>query len=215
MNVINMKSLIFLLLITACNTRPEALSCFSHPLILGASVSAGYGTSKGGTSTIIAKMLNTNAVIDNRARSGSTSLQSIKNVELESLSPSIVIGLDLFFWDAARNQCGDSFVEHTQKLFKTLKGTPLIIGKIPVGTTFPEGFRLAGSRPCTQKVNALLEKLCTIENNCLLYDPKDCLEAMQSDEGYFMDKLHPTDKGNEFCAKKFIQSGDYKSLTCS
>ena len=200
---------------SSCSGAPEAKSCFATPLILGASVSAGYGTNRGGTSEIIAKEIHPEAVISNRAKSGATSLQSLKDLNLHTVNPSVVLALDLFFWDAARNQCGENFISHTTKFFRSFEGTPLIVGKIPVDVSFPDGYRLAGARPCTKVVNALIEKLCKIEANCLIYDPKECLNQMSSPEDYFLDKLHPNDKGNEFCTKKFIESARYKSLTCA
>lgn len=188
------------------------IQLFSRPLIIGASISAGYGTGDGGPGAVLARMINPNAKITNIARSGATSVQSTSHVDFDSYSPSIVMGFDLFFWDAAREQVNTKFEQNTRKIFKSFQDRkiPMIIGKIPV-VDLPFGLKAAGIKKSSEKVNALLEELCTLKKNSLLYDPLEVFMRMDSDE-YFSDNLHLTTKGNQFCASFLAQSGIYKKL---
>ena len=199
----------------------NTMCLFSTPTVVGASVSAGFGTSTGGPASILSRMLNPAAKIDNQALSGATSVQILRRFETQQKDPSIILGFDLFFWDAARNECGEPFVESTKKFFKAHKDkkTPMVIGRIPVGAPFPVGVRMAGTRPCARVINSLVNQFCKVENNCIVYDPKDCIDAMKepvSPEGlnYFRDPLHTSTEGNKFCAREFIQSAQFKDLTC-
>ena len=200
---------------------PANTNClFAAPLVLGASVSAGHGTGEG-PADVVAKLLNPEAQITNKAISGATSLQITRDLSLGQTTPSIVMGLDLFFWDAAKNQCGDDFVASTKKFFSVYQSEniPMVVGKIPMGVKFPAGLRLAGTRSCSRIINELLEELCTLKKNCLLYDPKDCISEMGSPgspEGvsYFNDQLHTSKAGNEFCAKQFVEARQYEKLKC-
>lgn len=222
-------SLLIILCLLSCNRKTKVppkdlanINClFSKPLVIGASVSAGHGTQNGGPSTVLSKLLNPLAEIDNRAVDGATSLEILSGFSMEE-SPSIILGFDLFFWDAAKNECGEGFLNSTKKFFQTIqeKETPMIIGKIPVSVPFPAGIRLAGLRPCAKVINSLIDELCTPESNCLIYDPTDCIKAMGSskdDDGkaYFSDKLHTSDVGNKFCAEHFVEVGKYKTLDCT
>lgn len=207
--------------LTDLQDTANTLCLFSKPLVLGASVSAGFGTGTGGPATILSKLMNPNSQINNRAISGATSIQSTRGLTLTSRPPSSVLAFDLFFWDAVKNECGDEFVLNTRKLFDTFssKKVPMVVGKIPVGVQFPPGLALAAMRPCTRVINSLLTELCLPENNCLIYDPKDCVSAMKgpaSPEGfaYFRDPLHTSTEGNKFCAQQFRASAKYKSLDC-
>ena len=195
---------------------------FASPLVLGASVSKGYGAPKGGPSSIVSRMLNPDAQILNLAVSGASSVQSTKNHQVPKPPPSIVLAFDLFFWDTAKNACGEEFAANTARLINMYKelGIPVVLGKIPVGVRFPMGVKAAGSRPCTPVINNLLAELCKEENNCFIYDPKDCLDAMLepiSPEGvpYFYDALHTSDEGNLFCAHHFINSKKYQEYRCA
>ncbi len=195
------------------------LLLFSRPLILGASVSRGFGTTDGGPGKVISKMINPQAEITNKSMSGHTSLESTKNLNYFDSHPSIVLAFDLFFWDANREQTGPAFEANTRKLFKTFQDRriPMIVGRVPVGVNFPEGIRIAGTKKSARVINTLLEELCTMEKNCLLYDPKICFDLMGSPVGpdgvrYFSDSLHTTNAGNLFCANIFVKSGVYRSL---
>ena len=192
----------------------NTLCLFSKPLIVGASVSAGYGTSTGGPAAILSRRLNPSAEVRNLAFNGATS--SAFASATPAKMPSVIMGFDMFFWDTAFNRCGGEYEAETRSFFERFqsRGVPMVIGKIPTNAPFPIGVRLAGTRPCTARINRLLDELCKIENNCLLYDPKDCFQAMKTPQNYFLDQMHPTTAGNEFCAREFMRRADYKRLTC-
>lgn len=192
---------------------------FEKPLILGASVSRGFGTTDGGPGTVISKMIYSGAEITNKSRSGNSSLESTRDLDYFATNPSIVLALDLFFWDAAREQVGPSFEKNMRTLFKAYqdKKIPMIVGKVPVGVDFPSGIKEAGKKKSAKHINKLLEEICTEEKNCLLYDPKVCFDEMGGITGpggvrYFSDSLHTTNEGNRFCAKIFVGSELYKTL---
>lgn len=185
---------------------------FSRPLILGASISAGYKTQDGGPGTILARLINPAAQITNLAFNGATSVQSTTQVDFNSYNPSIVLGFDLFFWDAARGQVGPKFEANTRRFFKFFheRKIPMIIGKLPI-IDLPFGPQAEIIKESAKKVNSLLEEICTLENNTLLYDPLDCLLNMNSPD-YFSDSLHLTNQGNEFCARFLAREAAYKKL---
>ncbi len=219
-----MKLLAAMLAITslASSAATDKTKClFAQPLILGASVSAGYGTSDGGPATVISRMINPEARLDNQARSGATSVESTRTLRISSVSASLVFALDLFFWDAARDLYSREFEEKTRKLFSGFQKIkiPMIVGKVPIGAKFPDSIKEAGQKRSAGKINNLLEELCTLDKNCLLYDPVECFNLMKapvSPEGisYFSDRLHTTNEGNKFCANIFVASGLYKKLEC-
>lgn len=197
----------------------NTLCLFRSPLVVGASVSAGFGTSTGGPATILARNLNPSSRVTNRSISGATSLAATSISPAER--PSIVLGFDMFFWDAVRSDCGEAFESRTRDFFRRyrVQKIPMVIGKIPVGVPFPTGVRLASGAVCTRPINRLIDELCTPEHNCVTYDPGDCIRAMGSSvspEGkpYFRDALHPTTEGNRFCAEHFARHARYKALDC-
>lgn len=192
---------------------------FARPLILGASVSRGYGTTDGGPGMVISKMINPDAKVTNKSMSGHTSVESTRNLDYFETKPSIVLAFDLFFWDANRELVGKEFERNARKLIGAYheKNIPIIVGKIPTGVKFPEEIRKAGEKPSAQKINNLLEEICTLDKNCLLYDPAICFNMMKSPlspEGkpYFGDSMHTTNLGNKFCAEIFVNSRVYRQL---
>jgi hypothetical protein len=200
-------------------TNNKDQNLFARPLILGASVSRGYGTTDGGPGMVISKMINPEAKVTNKSMSGHTSVESTKHLDYFATNPSIVLAFDLFFWDANREQVGKEFEANTRKLFRAYqeRKIPMIVGKVPVGVKFPEEIRKAGERPSARKINQLLEELCTLDKHCLLYEPRNCFDRMPgplSSEGkpYFGDSMHTTNLGNSFCAQIFVESKIFQKL---
>jgi hypothetical protein len=225
------------------NSIAQSMCLFSNPLIVGASVSAGYMANPGGAPDIIAKKLNPGAQVSSMAHPDKTSIQSLtmgKNkvpYDQNPETPSIVMGLDLFYWDAYKEKCGPEFEKHTTNFFSFYqeKKVPMIIGRLPVGLNEPSGYAALNKRECTKKINQLLEKLCTLEKNCTLYNPADCLSNLKLEakekfgagqelqrieylkkkqSEFFVDDKHPSDAGNQYCANSFIKSKVYQGLTC-
>lgn len=157
-------------------------------------------------------MINPDTQITNVAMSGATSVQSTSHLNLSLFNPSIVLGFDLFFWDAARDQTGPRFESNTKKLLEHFheRRIPMIIGKVPV-IDLPFGLKSEALKKSAMKVNSLLDQLCVPEKNTLLYDPLECFLAMDSDS-YFSDNLHLTKEGNKFCAQFLVNSEIYRRL---
>lgn len=197
------------------NKAQHEAQLFSRPLIVGASISAGFGTRDGGPGAVLARMFNPKTQITNLASNGASSVQSTKGIDIEKIKPSIVMGFDLFFWDVVRDQCGNRFEANTRKFVQTLheKKVALILGKIPV-VDFPIGIRMASLKQSAQRVNDLLEELCHENTNSLLYDPLECFLRMDSPR-YFSDGLHLTAEGNNFCANVFRETVDFNRLKLS
>lgn len=188
---------------------------FSHPLILGASISAGYGTRDGGLGAVLAKTINPGAKITNKAMSGATSVKSTSHLDLQSFDPSIVLGLDLFFWDAAREKTGKKFESNTRNLFDVFrdKNVPMIIGRVPVLNLPFIGGKAKALIDSANRVNGLLEELTLSHSNCVLYDPVPCFLSMGfGSSDYFSDGLHLNSNGNRYCADFFIKSGEHRKL---
>lgn len=198
--------------------KKKDLELFSAPLVLGASISAGYGTRDGGLGAVLAKSINPDARITNKAISGATSVQSTSHLDLTSFDPSVVLGLDLFFWDAAREQTGKRFENNTRKLFEIFreKQTPMILGKVPVLDLPFIGGRVKDLIESARRVNGLLEELSLSHPACLLYDPVPCILSMGfGSSKYFSDGLHLNSVGNKYCADYFIKSGGHTKLKVS
>jgi hypothetical protein len=196
----------------------NAVCMFSKPLLIGASVTQGYKANRGGPAALIAESLSPGAKITNIAVSGAKSVDSLKNHVLPSELPSVVIGVDLFFWDASRNDCDENFEKNTKEFLKKYqdKNIPMILGKLPKGVEFPTGYKLLNTSMCTDKINKLLDEECTPEKNCLIYDPKDCLSKIEPKdrELFFVDRLHSSVEGNKFCAQEFVAANKYSDLRC-
>lgn len=196
----------------------NAVCMFSQPLLVGASITRGQGANAGGPAQLIAESLSPGAEITNISMSGTKSVDSLKDHEMPKDRPSIVIGLDLFFWDAVKQDCGQDFEKSTKKFLKLYqhKKIPMILAKLPKNVTYPSGYRLLNSSSCTDKINQLIEEECTLEKNCLIYDPNDCFSKMdpQDRTTYFVDRLHTSVAGNQFCAQEFIGSQKYNKLKC-
>jgi hypothetical protein len=122
----------------------NAVCTFSKPLLVGASLTQGYKANPGGTASLIAETLSPGAKITNIAKGGARSVESLKNHTLPTDLPSIVIGIDLFFWDAARNECDENFEASTKNFIKMYqdKNIPMILGKLPKGISSPSGYNI-------------------------------------------------------------------------
>lgn len=186
---------------------------FSRPLIIGASISAGYGTRNGGPGEVLSRLINPDAKITNLARNGASSIQSTAHLDLTILRPTLIMGLDLFFWDAARNQVGTKFETNTRRFFKDVqsRGIPMIIAKLPI-VDLPFGKKAEDFKRNAILVNSLLDEFGTMEQNTLLYDPVACLLSMDFAE-HFSESFHLTCEGNEFCARYLHESGLYRQLS--
>jgi hypothetical protein len=225
------------------NSIAQPLCLFSRPLIVGASVSAGHLANPGGAPAMISKSLNPGAEVTSIAHVDKTSIQSLtmgkNNVPYNKIpeTPSVVIGIDLFFWDARNEECGTEFVKHTEDFFSFYqdKKVPMIIGRLPQGLSQPAGYAALNGSDCAKTINLLLEKLCLPEKNCSLYNPADCFTKLKREAAekfgtgqeslrrdylkkkyseFFVDDKHPSEAGNKYCADAYIESKSYQELNC-
>lgn len=188
----------------------DARPIFSSPLILGASISAGHGTRDGGLGAVLSRQVNPHAQITNIAKSGATSVKSTTGLNFDSFSPSVMLGLDLFFWDAVMGQVDQRFEVNTQRIFDSFhrRSIPMIIGMVPV-LDLPFLPRLDHIKRNAEKVNKLLAKML-VGKNAVLYDPLTCYSGMET--SHFMDGLHLNEAGNLYCAKYFLKSQAHRTL---
>lgn len=131
------------------------------PLILGASVSADVGTTSPGKRLALRHTDEKN--IETLAQPGRNSLQILPLVEDEALEGrTIVIALDLFFWD--------SILRSPEKSVRALKAfvqraanhkIPLVLGEVPA--LLP-----AGKQPSRKRLNQEITRLCKIPHGCYL-----------------------------------------------
>lgn len=212
--------LIFTILAISMTSVAQDSCLFERPLIIGASVSAGFGANQGGPGMLMALEINPNAKGIYQARNGVTSMSLLRRHKVPEPGPSVVMGLDLFFWDAGKGSCGEEFRLSTLKFIELYKekGVPLILGKIPVGARFPQGHIFVGSRTCAQVINDFLEENCRIDKNCLLYDSKECWGGLRPGDDprtMFVDAFHTSVIGNRLCAREFVKNKTYKRLKCA
>lgn len=216
----------------------NTLCLFSHPLITGASVSHGEGANAGGAPALISKKLNPGAEIKTIAKSNTAFGEYYKEGKFDDHKSSIVFGIDLFFWDAARGKCDAEFRTLAEKFFAHYQSRkiPMIIGNLPKGLDFPKGYRKLNDAPCTNTINQMISELCNPEKNCLVYETTSCFRALEkkADELYgvgpsasktdylekkkkefYVDDYHPSVAGNEFCTEEFLRSAEYQKLHCA
>lgn len=228
----------FILVSSFAIAESKDLCLFERVLIVGASVSEGYKASPGGPGMVIAKTLNPKAKLENRAKAERKSAETLIGHKIPRPNPTIVMGLDLFFWDAAQNDCGEDFKSIARNFFAiySAKKIPMIIGKLPRGVSEPSGYNVLNQNNCAAEINRFLSEECKLENNCLIYDPKQCFDKIKQEAKekfgaensqekteylkqkmklYFVDDLHPSKTGNTFCATQFISSKQYQSLNCA
>lgn len=112
-------------------TYADLTQLFKKPLILGASVSADYFTESPGKR--LALRYTSKEQIKVTALRGKAAKEILKPVTESSLKgKSVVIGLDLFFWDSFLPGVHDSLAALERLVAQTERqGTALILGEVP------------------------------------------------------------------------------------
>jgi hypothetical protein len=134
----------------------------SHPLIVGASVSADYYTKS--PAKRLALRYTTLDQISILARNGTPGKLTIVGITPELLHDrSIVIGLDMFFWDATQVDAVPSLaaIEKLVALTQTAK-IPLVLGNVPS--------LMPALQPRRAMINAKIASVCQPENGCYMLD---------------------------------------------
>ncbi len=133
---------------------------FERPLILGASVSADWLAESPGKK--LALRYTKPHLIKTIAFGGRPGLQVLKNVSPSDLKDrTIIIGVDLFFWDSTFTNA-DASVKALNELVAQTKELeiPLVLGEIP--ELIPE------RQPCIKPLNQALSKVANIHGHCHL-----------------------------------------------
>ncbi|MGZ5280197.1 MAG: hypothetical protein ACXWC9_09655 [Pseudobdellovibrionaceae bacterium] len=148
---------------------------FHKPLIVGASVSADYFTESPGK--VLALDYTSPERIKVLAQKGKASTHILKNFSESHIEDrSIVIGVDLFFWDSFTSNATAS-LEQLEKIVHLSEKhkVPLVLGEIPT------------LLPATQKsalaINKRMRELCQSKSTCYLLPLHGLMEKTLTD-GY-------------------------------
>jgi hypothetical protein len=131
-----------------------------RPLIVGASVSADWATQSPGKR--LALRFTDGSQIKTIAFGGKTGSFVLQRVGDEQLqSRTVVIGLDLFFWDATQRS-PDEALREMRRLLSAVRARdiPILLGEIPE--------LLPGLQPQAALINQELRKACSTYSKCKL-----------------------------------------------
>lgn len=164
----------------------------AKPLIVGASVSADRATPSPGKR--LALRYTTPSEIKTIAVGGMPSIKVLPSVKTKDLQDrSIVIGLDLFFWDSTLASPTAS-IQALGKLMEEAKGLklPVVIGEVPE--------LLPGMQPSRVAINQAIHKQCTSTKNCYVMKLDTLLKQVLSD-GYL------SVKGRKYTLPELVPDG--------
>ncbi len=129
-----------------------------RPLIIGASVSADHFVESPGK--VLAQRYTSPDLIKVLAQKGRSGKLSLKEVSEKTLQEkTVVIGIDLFFWDSFTSSSAES-ISQMEKLVSltSKKNIPLVLGEIPVF--------YSPRQPTADTLNAKMKQLCQESNGC-------------------------------------------------
>lgn len=143
---------------------------------------------------------------------------------------SAVIGIDLFYWDAAWEYC-DHTIPRINALIQNLRHRkiPLILGTVPLENPELVTWNYLGSlreyiwtppeANCVRKINSLLQSNCKADRGCFLLDLHGIIENLNSTGSLQMrngrkfsltqvrpDGVHVSSYGSEFLVQEIIKS---------
>ena len=124
---------------------------------------------------------------------------------------SIVIGIDLFFWDSFESSC-DFSIDRMASLISVLgrRQIPLVLGTIPFMYKYQY-------QPCRKSLMLAIQNQCTLAKGCMVFPVDDYYKAILGKDGLeheghifhkedlLVDDIHPSDKGSEVLAAKLRQ----------
>ncbi len=151
----------------------EPSVALAKPLIVGASVSAGFKAQSPGKN--LALRYTTEDHVKTVAFNGKPAKEVLQQVNARTLeNRSAVIGLDLFFWDSVHPQPKES-IEALHLLVNRAarKNIPLILGDVPE--------LLAGFQPGRPALNAALRETCKHFKNCRIVPLDQLLRKVLAD----------------------------------
>jgi hypothetical protein len=195
----------------AQDTRPaprEVAQVFRAPLILGASVSADYGTASPGRRASL--RYTEPSRIRAIAQGGTPGVEIVSRMrENDVRDRSVVIALDLFFWDSTVADPSRSLAA-VQRLtqWTAAQGIPLLLGDIPL--------LLPGRQPQRARLNQAIRAQCRRTTQCVLV-PLDALHQQVIRDGFLTihgkryalpelvpDGLHLSPPASEFLADTLV-----------
>lgn len=188
----------------------------SRPLLTGASVTAGHTAPSPGL--LLSEKYTTTDKVVTLARNGAKGMEIIPEITDAVLSDrTIVIGVDLMFWDSTLGDIGPSTIA-LEKLINMCadKKIPLVIGDIPNLVGFFQFQRRA--------LNRKIHELCVVEKGCKILSIDEINQKL-TQQGFIAfggqrynrsellpDGLHLSRIGSEIVAsylEKLIETGSY------
>jgi hypothetical protein len=198
------------ILVMACDARSPAqdvrsasrdvAQVFRTPLILGASVSADYGTLSPGRRASLRYTEPTR--IRAIAQGGTPGVEIVGRVrENDVRDRSVVIALDLFFWDSTLADPSRSLaaVQHLTQ-WMAAQGIPLLLGDIPL--------LLPGRQPQRARLNQAIRAQCRRTTQCFLV-PLDALHQQVIRDGFL------TIHGRRYTLSELVPDGLHLSPPAS
>ena len=173
---------------------------FSAPLVIGASVSADYKTLSPGK--ILSLRFTDLANIHVHAEPGKTGREILASLDPGQLKKSsLVIAVDLMFWDATDAQRCASSVGALRAFARALQESPKtwVIGDVPP--------LLPGRQPCRDKINAAISDVCR-EPTCHILG-LDALYRQIVRDGFLVVK------GKKLSLKEIVPDGLHLSPSAS
>jgi hypothetical protein len=187
----------------------ETRELFQKPLITGASVSANYGTASPGRRAAL--RFTSESDIYTIAQGGTPGRLIALHLDHAALKGrSVIIAMDLFFWDStlANPESSLRAVESVIQKARSLS-IPVLIGDIPE--------LLPGRQPAREIMNAQIHSLCTKERGCYVWE-LDKLHRQVIQDGFLAiagrqyrmselvpDGLHLSDLASEFLADRLLE----------
>jgi hypothetical protein len=183
---------------------------FQRPLIVGASVSANYGTSSPGRRLSL-RHTSADAIVT-VAQGGAPGREIIPRITDKILEDrTVIIGMDLFFWDSTASQAAPSLKLMEQIIKKAYDADiPFVLGDIPE--------LLVGQQPHRNALNKRIHELCRADRDCFVLKLDDLHQQVLRD-GYLTidgkrytlrqlvpDGLHLSDVAADFLADKIKES---------
>lgn len=163
-----------------------------RPLILGASVSADRATASPGKRLALRYTKPTE--IKTVAIGGMPSTKVLPSVSSKDLADrSIIIGIDLFFWDSTL-QTPTASVEALKKLIAQAErmNVPLVVGEVPE--------LIPGMQPSRVAINQAILKQCESSKNCYVMKLDSLLKQVLRD-GYL------NFKGRKYTLRELVPDG--------
>lgn len=188
-------------------TSPEQKlkDIMQKPLIIGASISADRISQSPAKKLALdyTKLDNIKKI----TRNGSGGFKILKDLNTVDLNDrTVVLALDLFFWDSTLKSSIDLSLEQMDRLIHMAdeRGIPLVIGEVPD--------LLPGFQPARQTLNDAIAKKCFMNKNCYMFALDPLLQKLRQD-GYLSfagkkfrlaelvpDGLHLSSAGSELLA---------------